>query len=70
MKLNPIQKAYVKVANTIDSGKTEEHIRGAEKMVASFKNLFPAESNKYTKLFLLLQIRRVELSVEPHLSLA
>lgn len=70
MALNKVQKAYVKVANTIGSGETETHIRVAENMLVLFQKLFPQEQNKYTKLFFLLQIRRIELNIEPLLTLA
>lgn len=62
--------AYYTAARHINSCENSMHVFTAENILRAYKNLYPTERIRYTKLFCLLQIKRIELMAPATVTLA
>lgn len=62
--------AFYTTARHVNSCENALQIPTAENLVAAYRNLYPSERIRYTKLVLLLQLKRIELVAAATLTLA
>ena len=59
------ESAFLTTARYINSCQKEEQVRTAENMLRNFRTLYPTHKSKSLRLYLLLQLKRVEFAVVP-----